>query len=390
MDQQTATKVGGGPNGPTPILELRAVTKRYGKVEAVRGVDLSLHEGELMTLLGPSGSGKTTVLKMVAGFVDITSGGIWLRGQDISELAPSEREIGMVFQNYALFPHLTVAENVDYPLKLRKWSSEKRKARVVQMLELVGLPDHQERLPRELSGGQQQRVALARALSFNPSLLLMDEPLGALDRELREHMMVELRRIHQEVNVTALYVTHDREEALTLADRVGIMRGGLVEAVGTASELLTAPDSEFVASFFGSHALLPAKVVRYGEGGQGRSTTVTIQCLGQTIDVNVRPERDELEGAISVVVPAPAIAGTPPTSGSALEIDARVVSVLDLGDRLKITCSIPDLESSDKAVLLKISGEQFGAGAHEVAAGHNIRLYADAGRIVPVAKEEVS
>jgi ABC-type Fe3+/spermidine/putrescine transport system ATPase subunit len=389
MDQETATEVERGPKGPAPILELRGVTKRYGKVEAVRGVDLSLHEGELMTLLGPSGSGKTTVLKMVAGFVDITSGGIWLRGQDISELAPSEREIGMVFQNYALFPHMTVSENVDYPLKLRKWSSEKRKARVAQMLELVGLPDHQDRLPRELSGGQQQRVALARALSFNPSLLLMDEPLGALDRELREHMMVELRRIHQEVNVTALYVTHDREEALTLADRVGIMRGGLVEAVGTASELLTAPASEFVASFFGSHALLPATVVRYS-GSQGGPASVTIQCLGQTLDVCVQSGRDELQGAISIVVPAPAISGTPPASGTALEINARVVSVLDLGDRLKITCAIPDLEMNDKPILLKISGEQFGAGADAVAAGHNVRLYADAERVVPVAKEGAS
>ena len=249
MDQHTATEGEGGPKGPVPILELRGVTKRYGKVDAVRGVDLSLHEGELMTLLGPSGSGKTTVLKMVAGFVDITTGGIWLRGQDISELAPSEREIGMVFQNYALFPHMTVSENVDYPLKLRKWSAETRKARVAQMLELVGLPDHQNRLPRELSGGQQQRVALARALSFNPSLLLMDEPLGALDRELREHMMVELRRIHQEVNVTALYVTHDREEALELADRVAVFNEGRIQQVGTPAELRENPKNDFVRAF---------------------------------------------------------------------------------------------------------------------------------------------
>jgi putative spermidine/putrescine transport system ATP-binding protein len=294
----------------------------------------------------------------------------------------------MVFQNYALFPHMTVSENVDYPLKLRKWSREKRRTRVAQMLELVGLPDHGARLPRELSGGQQQRVALARALSFSPSLLLMDEPLGALDRELREHMMVELRRIHQEVNVTALYVTHDREEALTLADRVGIMRGGAVEAVGTASELLTFPASEFVASFFGSHALLPATVVRGGEVGSGGIGAVTIECLGQTLDVSVSPERNELRGAISVVVPAPAIAGTPPASGTALEIAARVVSVLDLGDRLKITCSIPDLESDGRPVLVKISGEQFGASADGIAVGHNVRLYADTARLVPVAREE--
>jgi putative spermidine/putrescine transport system ATP-binding protein len=390
MDQRTTPEEERGQRGSEPILELRGVTKRYGKVEAVRGVDLTLREGELMTLLGPSGSGKTTVLKMVAGFVDITSGGIWLRGQDISELAPAEREIGMVFQNYALFPHLTVSENVDYPLKLRKWTKERRKERVAQMLELVGLPDHQDRLPRELSGGQQQRVALARALSFNPSLLLMDEPLGALDRELREHMMVELRRIHQEVHVTALYVTHDREEALTLADRVGIMRNGLVEAVGTASELLTAPASEFVASFFGSHALLPAQVVSYGGVGANGSASLKVQCLSQTIEVSVRSGRDELEGAISVVVPAPAVSGLPPSSGNALEIDALVVSVLDLGDRLKITCAIPDLEVNAKPILLKISGEQFGAGASSVAVGSRIRLYADAERIVPVAKEEVS
>jgi putative spermidine/putrescine transport system ATP-binding protein len=384
MDPRADAEFIGDLTAPRMILELRNVTKRYGKVEAVRGVDLTLYEGELITLLGPSGSGKTTVLKMVAGFVDITSGGIWLRGQNISELVPSEREIGMVFQNYALFPHLTVQENVGYPLKLRKWATEKRKRRVAEMLELVGLPGHEDRLPRELSGGQQQRVALARALSFSPSLLLMDEPLGALDRELREHMMVELRRIIQEVHVTALYVTHDREEALTLADRVGIMRGGLIEAIGTASELLTVPPSEFIASFFGGHVLFPARVLGAGESRPDGTPSVRIACLGQTIDVPVRPGRPALEGDISVVVPAPAISGVPGSPGTALEINARVVSVLDLGDRLRITCSIPALEATGQSTLLRISGERLGVDVGHIVAGRDVRLFADTTKIVPV------
>ena len=384
MDQK-AELIGDSNAAPRPVLELRNVVKRYGKVDAVRGVDLSLYEGELVTLLGPSGSGKTTILKMVAGFVDITSGEIWLRGQNVSELAPSEREIGMVFQNYALFPHLTVEENVGYPLKLRKWATEKRKRRVEEVLELVGLPGYRDRLPRELSGGQQQRVALARALSFSPSLLLMDEPLGALDRELREHMMVELRRIHQEVHVTALYVTHDREEAISLADRVGIMRGGLIEAVGSASELLTVPPSEVIASFFGGHVLIPARVLCAGESRPDGTAQVRIVCLGQTIDVPVRSGRPALEGDISVVVPAPAISGVPGSPGTFLEIDARVVSMLDLGDRLRITCSIPALEATGQPTLLRISGERLGAQADHIVAGRDVRLFADAAKIVPVA-----
>jgi ABC-type Fe3+/spermidine/putrescine transport system ATPase subunit len=249
-----------------PVLEVEGVGKRYGDATAVREVSLTVPEGELLTLLGPSGSGKTTLLKLVAGFTDITSGRILLRGRDISELSPAERGIGMVFQNYALFPHMTVQDNVGYGLKMLKRPAAERERRVAEMLDLVGLPQMGQRLPRELSGGQQQRVALARALAFGPSLLLMDEPLGALDRELRERMMVEIRRIHQEVGVTALYVTHDREEALTLSDRIAIMRDGVLEGVGTPAELLTVPPSRFIASFFGGHTILPA---RRGASGTG-------------------------------------------------------------------------------------------------------------------------
>ncbi|MCC7022423.1 MAG: ABC transporter ATP-binding protein, partial [Thermomicrobiales bacterium] len=205
-----------------PALRLRGLRKRFGGVEAVAGVDLALRRGEFLTLLGPSGSGKTTILKMIAGFERPSSGTIELTGRDVSTLSPAERGIGVVFQQYALFPHMSVAENIAYPLKLRRWTPADRQRRVAEMLELVKLGGYGDRYPRQLSGGQQQRVAVARALAFQPALLLMDEPLGALDRALRVGMQEEIRRIHRESGATVLYVTHDQEEALTMSDRVAI------------------------------------------------------------------------------------------------------------------------------------------------------------------------
>jgi putative spermidine/putrescine transport system ATP-binding protein len=213
----------------------------------------------------------------------------------------------------------------------------------------------------------------------------MDEPLGALDRELRERMMVELRRIHEEVRVTALYVTHDREEALTLADRVGIMRDGLLEGVGTATELLTSPPSRFIASFFGGHALLPARMVSLGTVLPDGTLQAKVSCLDQTIEVPMHAEDLMAGGEISLVVPAPAISATPLAPGEALSIEARVVDVLDLGDRLRITCSIPALDNHEEGTLLRISGERLGALAGQVVAGCDVRLFADRTKLVAVA-----
>ncbi|MCA9861792.1 MAG: ABC transporter ATP-binding protein, partial [Thermomicrobiales bacterium] len=200
-------------NAASPALHLRGLRKSFGAVTAVDGIDLAVEQGEFLTLLGPSGSGKTTILKMIAGFEAPGSGVIELAGRDVSRLSPAERGIGVVFQQYALFPHMTVGENIAYPLTLRKWPTPERTRRVQQMLDLVELSGYDGRYPRELSGGQQQRVAVARALAFQPDLLLMDEPLGALDRALRVGMQEEIRRIHRDSGATILYVTHDQEEA---------------------------------------------------------------------------------------------------------------------------------------------------------------------------------
>ncbi len=350
-----------------PVLELNAVHKAYGAATAVKTVDLTVPEGELLTLLGPSGSGKTTLLKLVAGFTDITSGHILLRGRDISEMSPAQRGIGMVFQNYALFPHMTVDDNVAYGLKMLKRPAEERRKRVAEMLELVGLPQMGSRLPRELSGGQQQRVALARALAFGPSLLLMDEPLGALDRELRERMMVEIRRIHQEVGVTALYVTHDREEALTLSDRIAIMRDGVLEGVGTPAELLTAPPTRFIASFFGGHTVLPA-TRHSGAGG-------SVSLLEQVISVPRCSPALPAEGEVAVSVPTAALSTRPPEGDARpLVLDVTVADLLDLGDHIRLTCDLPVPGSTP--VRVRITEPRSGVSGG-VSTGHPLRLYAD-------------
>ncbi len=355
-----------------PALELAGVVKRYGASEVVHGVDLVVEEGEMLTLLGPSGSGKTTILKLVAGFTDISAGTIYLKGRDVSTVSPAERAIGMVFQNYALFPHMSVAENIAYGLKMQKTPREERAARVTEMLELVGLPGTQDRLPRELSGGQQQRVALARALAFRPSLLLMDEPLGALDQQLRARMMVELRRIHREVGVTALYVTHDREEALTLSDRIGIMRDGILEGVGTPAELLTRPSTRFIATFFGGHVLLPARIL--GTGGKPGSALV--QCLGQRVEVQGAPAGIEPGAEAALAVP-PAAVSAGREAPSSIGIDVTVLEHLDLGDRLRVTCEVMVPGGGESAALIRLSGERLGELSGKLAPGQLVRLYAD-------------
>ena len=241
-------------------LSLRALTKRYPNFTAVDAIDLDVAAGEFVTLLGPSGSGKTTTLMMVAGFTPPTSGDIHLNGRSLTALAPERRNIGVVFQNYALFPHMTVQDNVSFPLRMRNQNRQTIAEKVVAALRMVQLEQLGERLPKELSGGQQQRVALARALVFDPDLLLMDEPLGALDKNLREQMQFELKRLHAELGITILFVTHDQEEALTLSDRIALMNVGGIVQIGSAEELYESPATRFVAEFIGESNIIAGRV----------------------------------------------------------------------------------------------------------------------------------
>jgi putative spermidine/putrescine transport system ATP-binding protein len=234
-----------------PDIRLRGLGKRYGETAAVDGVDLDVGRGEFFTLLGPSGSGKTTTLRLIAGFERPDAGTIELRGRDVSALPPFERDVNTVFQDYALFPHMTVAQNVEYGLRVRKVGRDERRTRVAEALEMVRLPQLGARKPGQLSGGQRQRVALARAIVCRPQVLLLDEPLGALDLKLRQEMQVELKRIQQEVGITFVYVTHDQEEALTMSDRLAVFSDGRIEQVGAPAEVYERPASAFIAGFVG-------------------------------------------------------------------------------------------------------------------------------------------
>jgi putative spermidine/putrescine transport system ATP-binding protein len=253
----------------TAFLQIQRLRKTYGDVVAIDQVSLDVRKGEFMTFLGPSGSGKSTTLYIVAGFQEPTDGRVLLDGKSLLSVAPNQRNIGMVFQRYTLFPHLTVGENVAFPLRVRRRPDAEIRAKVEQMLKLVHLSECRDRMPAQLSGGQQQRVAIARALAYDPPVLLMDEPLSALDKKLREEIQLELRRIHQETGVTILYVTHDQEEALRLSDRIAVFNQGRIEQIGTGEELYANPASRFVASFIGNSNFLPVKVKKHGDGRIG-------------------------------------------------------------------------------------------------------------------------
>ncbi len=242
-------------------IQLDDLSKFYGTVGANRNVNLDISPGEFLTLLGPSGSGKTTALMMIAGFAIPTSGDIRINGQSIVQVPVHKRNIGMVFQNYALFPHLNVARNVSFPLEMRNTPKAEIEKRVEAALDLVRLGSFRDRRPKQLSGGQQQRVALARALIFEPTVLLLDEPLGALDAKLREEMKIEIKQLHNEIGATILFVTHDQEEALTLSDRIAVFDEGRIIQVGTPDELYHQPANRFVADFIGATNLLSGKVI---------------------------------------------------------------------------------------------------------------------------------
>ena len=306
-------------------LRLRNVVKSYdGKSNAVDDVSIDIERGEFITFLGPSGSGKTTTLLMIAGFESPTHGIIELAGHDLTLSKPYQRNIGMVFQNYALFPHMTAAKNVIFPLKMRGFPKRDMQARVDKMLDLVGLGRFADRYPRELSGGQQQRVALARGLVFNPDVLLLDEPLGALDKNLREQMQVEIKRIHREVGTTMIYVTHDQTEAMTMSDRVAVFSNGRLEQVAAPLEVYNRPANRFVAQFIGDSNLFAGRVDRSRPGwvelagiGPVRVADNGASVPAGDVDLMIRPERLRVIGE---------------TGGTDNELEMTVDDIIHYGD----------------------------------------------------------
>ena len=281
------------------FLDLTGVQKRFGTTTAVESFTLSASKGEFVSFLGPSGCGKTTTLRMIAGFEQPTAGRIEIDGQDVTYLAPNKRNVGMVFQSYALFPNMTVADNVAFGLKVRKRPKDQIKKRVAELLEVVNLPDKGGRYPFQLSGGQQQRVALARALAFEPTVLLLDEPLSALDAKIRVALRLEIRQIQRQLGITTVYVTHDQEEALSLSDRVVVMSEGRMEQVGTPFEIYNFPATPFVASFVGTLSLLPGVVADGPNGGvtvagQPIRVSKALTGTGRNVTVALRPEMGSL------------------------------------------------------------------------------------------------
>ncbi|WP_421089357.1 ABC transporter ATP-binding protein [Pseudochrobactrum sp. MP213Fo] len=283
-----------------PFIRFDKVSKAFGSLTVVDNLDLSIQKGEFVSMLGPSGSGKTTLLMLLAGFERPTGGTVSVDGKRIDQLPPHKRNMGVVFQNYALFPHMTIAENVAFPLKMRNISTSEIQDRVKRVLDMVQLGAMLERKPSQLSGGQQQRVALARALVFEPEVVLMDEPLGALDKQLRERMQLDIRELHHRLGLTIVFVTHDQSEALTMSDRIAVFNRGKIEQIGTPSQIYDHPSSQFVAEFIGETNLLNGKVSSQKNGlmqirlANGQDIHVDADAplqSGQDIRLSLRPER---------------------------------------------------------------------------------------------------
>tara|TARA_E500000318_G_scaffold21411_1_gene21850 strand:+ start:808 stop:1902 length:1095 start_codon:yes stop_codon:yes gene_type:complete len=290
-------------NGNQPFVQFKNVQKTYdGEILVVKDLNLDIADGEFLTMLGPSGSGKTTCLMMLAGFETATHGEILLDSKPINRIAPHKRGIGMVFQNYALFPHMTIAENLSFPLEVRKMSKPDREAKVARALDMVKMSDFGGRRPAQLSGGQQQRVALARALVFEPQLVLMDEPLGALDKQLREHMQFEITNLAHDLGITTVYVTHDQTEALTMSDRVAVFNDGKIQQLAKPADLYERPENAFVAQFIGENNTLEGVVksisgetcvVSLDDGSEIDAMPVNVNQPGERTRVSIRPERVE-------------------------------------------------------------------------------------------------
>ena len=282
---------------------LDAVSKRFGQVEAVRELSIRIRSGEFLTLLGPSGCGKSTILRMIAGLEQVSGGRILVGDEDVTGLPPNRRDTSIMFQDYALFPHKTLLDNVAYGLKMRGIGRDERAKAASAWLDRIGLPGFEDRMPHQLSGGQRQRVALARSLIVSPAVLLLDEPLGALDADLRKRMQRELRRIHQDVGLTFVYVTHDQEEALAMSDRIAVMQGGRIEQLGTPREIYDSPASGFVARFIGACNVIAARVASAGGSGvecaadgfpplqASMPEGVAVPAEGEVVALALRPER---------------------------------------------------------------------------------------------------
>ena len=333
-------------------LSLSGVSKRYGKFEALQPTDLDVAAGEFMTLLGPSGSGKTTLLNLVAGYIEPNSGSIHVGAREVTRLAARHRNIGMVFQSYALFPHLTVAENISYGLTVRRVAGADATKRVSEMLWLMQLDAFADRTIQQLSGGQQQRVALARALVIEPDLLLMDEPLSALDKQLRRQVQLELRRLHREHGRTTLYVTHDQEEALVLSDRVAVMEHGRIQQLGSADDLYDRPVNAFVAGFIGESNLIPVTV----RNVSGSNASVDVAALKKSISVQAGPGVAAGEPARLLVRPEHII-----LEESGDGIDAEIVEDVYLGELSQFSLR---LESGQILTARAITGGRLKTGEH--------------------------
>lgn len=315
---------------PAEYVVFDRVQKSYdGLSLVVKDLNLAVSKGEFLTMLGPSGSGKTTCLMMLAGFETATHGEIRLSGRDINLVPPHKRGIGMVFQSYALFPHMTVAENLSFPLEVRGIAKPQREAQIKHALDMVKMGAFADRRPAQLSGGQQQRIALARALVFDPALVLMDEPLGALDKHLREHMQLEIKSLHERIGITVVYVTHDQSEALTMSDRIAVFHDGRIQQLATPADLYERPQNSFVAQFIGANNSLRGLVeeikgdralVRLSSGEVISATAVGVNAKGQETSVSIRPERVEFKPELM-----PAGAHT---------IDASVIDTVYMGDIL--------------------------------------------------------
>jgi spermidine/putrescine transport system ATP-binding protein len=323
------------PNGDSAYdVELRGVTKRFGSLTAVNAINLKVRKGEFVSLLGPSGCGKTTSLRMIAGFEQPDEGEILIGGRDAVGFPPYKRDVNTVFQQYALFPHLSVLDNVAYGLKQRRVGKTDRYARAAQALELVQMTGREKHRPSMLSGGQQQRVALARALVMNPRVLLLDEPLGALDLKLRKEMQIELKRIQEQVGITFIYVTHDQGEALSMSDRVAVMSNGVIEQIDEPRAIYDHPLTPFVADFIGDMNFLSGEVAEAADGGfavsagpgivvRGRGRAVK----GTLVRVGIRPER--------------IVAAVGRSDGTANSATAQVITKMYLGDQIQIVARLP-------------------------------------------------